>query len=34
MKIVLIKIYKAFKALGSFAKEYRETKYGAYRTGK
>ena len=34
MKTVLIKIYKAFEALGSFTKEYRENKYGAFRTGK
>jgi len=34
MKTVLINIYKAFEALGSFTKEYREFKYGAYRTGK
>ena len=34
MKIVLIEIYKAFEALGSFTKEYREFKYGATRIGK
>ena len=34
MKIVLTKIYKAFEALGSFTKNYRETKYGEFRTGK
>jgi len=34
MKTILTKIYKAFEALGSFTKNYRETKYGAFRTGK